>query len=115
PPPTPRSSPHSCPPTAHQPQLHPFPTRRSSDLEDHGERPERRAKAPGHRGRQLPRQGLEPAQGFLLHLVHDAGSGGLAPLSSFIDRKSTRLNSSHVSTSYAVFCLKKKSKISRSD
>src|SRR5699024_8092017 len=25
-----------------------------------------------------------------------------------IDRKSTRLNSSHVSTSYAVFCLKKK-------
>src|SRR5699024_11853925 len=25
------------------------------------------------------------------------------------DRKSTRLNSSHVSTSYAVFCLKKKS------
>src|SRR5699024_12728631 len=27
-----------------------------------------------------------------------------------IDRKSTRLNSSHVSISYAVFCLKKKSK-----
>src|SRR5207249_9966790 len=25
-----------------------------------------------------------------------------------LDRKSTRLNSSHVSTSYAVFCLKKK-------
>src|SRR5699024_12884513 len=28
----------------------------------------------------------------------------------FIDRKSTRLNSSHVSISYAVFCLKKKKK-----
>src|SRR5207249_7724930 len=28
--------------------------------------------------------------------------------SSSIDRKSTRLNSSHVSISYAVFCLKKK-------
>src|SRR5437868_11250296 len=28
--------------------------------------------------------------------------------SSFGDRKSTRLNSSHVSISYAVFCLKKK-------
>src|SRR5437868_11493095 len=28
------------------------------------------------------------------------------------DRKSTRLNSSHVSISYAVFCLKKKNKIS---
>src|SRR5690606_39754193 len=26
----------------------------------------------------------------------------------FIDRKSTRLNSSHVKSSYAVFCLKKK-------
>src|SRR5699024_11358011 len=29
------------------------------------------------------------------------------------DRKSTRLNSSHVSISYAVFCLKKKKKESR--
>src|SRR5436309_9010078 len=28
-----------------------------------------------------------------------------------IDRKSTRLNSSHVKISYAVFCLKKKKKI----
>src|SRR5699024_12566637 len=28
-----------------------------------------------------------------------------------LDRKSTRLNSSHVSISYAVFCLKKKKKI----
>src|SRR5690349_24081082 len=27
-----------------------------------------------------------------------------------LDRKSTRLNSSHVETSYAVFCLKKKKK-----
>src|SRR3989442_10139918 len=31
-------------------------------------------------------------------------SGGIAPR----DRKSTRLNSSHVRISYAVFCLKKK-------
>src|SRR5436309_8088823 len=29
---------------------------------------------------------------------------------SFLDRKSTRLNSSHVKISYAVFCLKKKKK-----
>src|SRR5690625_7790641 len=29
---------------------------------------------------------------------------------SFADRKSTRLNSSHVASSYAVFCLKKKNK-----
>src|SRR5699024_12252502 len=31
-----------------------------------------------------------------------------AQLLGLIDRKSTRLNSSHVSISYAVFCLKKK-------
>src|SRR5450631_2048024 len=30
----------------------------------------------------------------------------------FLDRKSTRLNSSHMSISYAVFCLKKKKYIS---
>src|SRR5439155_21378062 len=30
--------------------------------------------------------------------------------SAFLDRKSTRLNSSHVAISYAVFCLKKKKK-----
>src|SRR5689334_24428267 len=33
----------------------------------------------------------------------------------FQDRKSTRLNSSHSSISYAVFCLKKKKTIIRSD
>src|SRR5437868_10620797 len=31
------------------------------------------------------------------------------------DRKSTRLNSSHVSISYAVFCLKKKIKINKNN
>src|SRR5437667_6537539 len=31
-------------------------------------------------------------------------------LSSYRDRKSTRLNSSHITISYAVFCLKKKKK-----
>src|SRR2546430_3046771 len=32
------------------------------------------------------------------------------PVTLFIDRKSTRLNSSHSQISYAVFCLKKKKK-----
>src|SRR5438445_3896192 len=32
------------------------------------------------------------------------------PRGEFIDRKSTRLNSSHANISYAVFCLKKKKK-----
>src|SRR5437868_15086915 len=35
---------------------------------------------------------------------------GLVLLNRSVDRKSTRLNSSHVSISYAVFCLKKKKK-----
>src|SRR5690625_6429818 len=34
--------------------------------------------------------------------------GGVAGQQDILDRKSTRLNSSHVATSYAVFCLKKK-------
>src|SRR3989442_10895707 len=39
------------------------------------------------------------------------GGGDLAPLRARDrDRKSTRLNSSHVRISYAVFCLKKKKK-----
>src|SRR5690606_39614623 len=37
----------------------------------------------------------------LLSTVRELGIG-------FVDRKSTRLNSSHVKISYAVFCLKKK-------
>src|SRR5437667_8666089 len=36
--------------------------------------------------------------------------GFLANPAQFLDRKSTRLNSSHITISYAVFCLKKKKK-----
>src|SRR5690349_23433741 len=39
------------------------------------------------------------------------GQTGVKPLRQTKDRKSTRLNSSHVEISYAVFCLKKKTKI----
>src|SRR5256885_11577309 len=39
-------------------------------------------------------------------LLLDTGASGL-----LIDRKSTRLNSSHLVISYAVFCLKKKTTI----
>src|SRR5438067_11127244 len=38
------------------------------------------------------------------------GAAGALPGEHRRDRKSTRLNSSHVSISYAVFCLKKKKK-----
>src|SRR3712207_7324689 len=39
--------------------------------------------------------------------THDVRTSVLAAL---VDRKSTRLNSSHANISYAVFCLKKKNK-----
>src|SRR3712207_8657949 len=38
--------------------------------------------------------------------IHDTIAQGLA--ATALDRKSTRLNSSHANISYAVFCLKKK-------
>src|SRR5690625_6718223 len=37
--------------------------------------------------------------------------GGVGYAKTVLDRKSTRLNSSHVAISYAVFCLKKKNKL----
>src|SRR2546426_2179021 len=42
--------------------------------------------------------------------VDDDRSAGIDPLGGLPDRKSTRLNSSHLVISYAVFCLKKKKK-----
>src|SRR5690625_4396967 len=41
-------------------------------------------------------------------MIEGRQDGRLLPLSIKGDRKSTRLNSSHVAISYAVFCLKKK-------
>src|SRR5437773_3306237 len=40
----------------------------------------------------------------------DVDRSRLAPHNYASDRKSTRLNSSHITISYAVFCLKKKKK-----
>src|SRR5690625_2179201 len=50
----------------------------------------------------LRREGLEP--------IDLQAKDGLAMINGTQDRKSTRLNSSHVAISYAVFCLKKKKK-----
>src|SRR5256885_6043826 len=54
-------------------------------------------------------------QGAQDHADHDGRQldGAVAPLRVLpgIDRKSTRLNSSHLVISYAVFCLKKKKSI----
>src|SRR5207248_10619717 len=79
-----------------------FPTRRSSDLG-----PLRRARRRGprparHRADALDRHlRLRLARGDRPDLLPQ----GLLPPA---DRKSTRLNSSHRTISYAVFCLKKK-------
>src|SRR5690348_17636379 len=91
--------------------VHSFPTRRSSDLvrwrhrltEEGGEASERRAAMRAANPAFIPRN----------HLVEEAISaavnvGDFQPFESLLDRKSTRLNSSHPSISYAVFCLKKK-------
>src|SRR5690242_21277021 len=49
---------------------------------------------------------------YLQGLLQDGERKSIEPLSARVtlDRKSTRLNSSHMSISYAVFCLKKKKK-----
>src|SRR5690625_6501260 len=73
-----------------------FPTRRSSDLT-------------GQLGDLL---GGDLAEvGDLLRIVPGVVQHGpfrVGRLRGMEDRKSTRLNSSHVASSYAVFCLKKK-------
>src|SRR5438034_1391821 len=56
---------------------------------------------------ELAQQPPEPATLAVLPLVI-AGDSSFQPLSR--DRKSTRLNSSHTVSSYAVFCLKKKNR-----
>src|SRR5690606_41668810 len=68
-----------------------------------------------------PTQGAERTVAWLLEQQHNDGGWGnpaaprtrdLPTLAAILalhrDRKSTRLNSSHVKISYAVFCLKKK-------
>src|SRR5207253_9692013 len=91
--------------------LHSFPTRRSSDLMQgpfHGER--MRGFAPlvaelarqelgGWRGRVST---LDRMRHLTLEIILRVIFGARE------DRKCTRLNSSHVAISYAVFCLKKK-------
>src|SRR5207249_9867229 len=79
--------------SAAHPDLHSFPTRRSSDLEA---RP-RRARARRAALRGASREAVLWRARRVHFIRLDAR-----------DRKSTRLNSSHVSISYAVFCLKKK-------
>src|SRR5207244_13271801 len=105
----------SCHSSRHRSALLTFPTRRSSDLLWQNKRLLKRAL----RGR-LPAQHLRaPKRGFvgptatwLRHELRGMIEDELAPAR---DRKSTRLNSSHQIISYAVFCLKKKTKNRKSN
>src|SRR5690606_41897235 len=89
--------------------LHSFPTRRSSDLPP-WRWSRRRAGSPPSGGAEGVELGGQPPVRW------QGGGGRLQPLAAagalrlrhHQDRKSTRLNSSHVKISYAVFCLKKK-------
>src|SRR5205814_9967725 len=99
----------------HLPALHPFPTRRSSDLTA----PILRALA-GFGFEDiafLSERYIEQYQDFIERALDssitlsDIGKtlSKEVPATSSVssDRKSTRLNSSHLGISYAVFCLKK--------
>src|SRR2546428_7497843 len=65
----------------------------------------------GRRDGQFPSDGkgksFEVAKKFGLNAVHKVQAELLGDLET-LDRKSTRLNSSHDQISYAVFCLKQK-------
>src|SRR5258707_3035054 len=64
--------------------------------------------------RQLLETRAQGEQGAVrLGLVEHGGRGDLEQFLE-VDRKSTRLNSSHANISYAVFCLKKKKNIIQS-
>src|SRR5690625_6457421 len=95
-------------PTEHQ-QLHSFPTRRSSDLENPVKGPDPRKQA----RRRLKKHHRKVSQDFLprkrkYHQQFETFDGRNSY--SKTDRKSTRLNSSHVASSYAVFCMKEKNR-----
>src|SRR5699024_12694205 len=82
-------------------ELHSFPTRRSSDLG--------RARGCGRRSRPERPCRVRPARNLSAALNRPPPAAVIrCPDGWSADRKSTRLNSSHVSISYAVFCLKKK-------
>src|SRR5699024_12654247 len=91
--------------------LHSFPTRRSSDLAIFTLVPQYGEAGPLERRADLVLPAVDDAAGDKHAAVgHEAAHMGRQGDNHIGDRKSTRLNSSHVSISYAVFCLKKKNK-----
>src|SRR5690606_40759704 len=99
----------------HDPRyLHSLPTRRSSDLNSETHHQTHRYKPCHLQLRVIPRQlclwAMTITIVLLQHPIHRwyGPQNQTPPHHLHIDRKSTRLNSSHVKISYAVFCLKKK-------
>src|SRR5699024_12318937 len=92
--------------------LHPFPTRRSSDLfYAEVDLYYDASIADENNGKPFAVGSLRPIQlSTRDSLSHLAEGRSRFTTEQWKDRKSTRLNSSHVSISYAVFCLKKKTK-----
>src|SRR5690606_40444102 len=90
------------------PDLRSFPTRRSSDLLLYNQEMLEKSRE-SSRGRLKHFMAVKE-QATELSIHNDLYINQLkAEQEKTIDRKSTRLNSSHVKISYAVFCLKKKS------
>src|SRR5205814_10050461 len=88
----------------HHPDPPSFPTRRSSDLK----RVDACRLPSSLVARRTPSSLLRPPSHATAHRPACPGAASWTP--SSVDRKSTRLNSSHLGISYAVFCLKKKKK-----
>src|SRR5690348_17540103 len=89
--------------------LHSFPTRRSSDLA--GASVNAAAMLPADLSYYRYNGSLTTppcSEGVKWLVLRDPVELSAAQIAAFTDRKSTRLNSSHPSISYAVFCLKKK-------
>src|SRR5437870_10258884 len=85
---------------AGHPDLHSFPTRRSSDLT---------GTVPMHISEKSNWHCLSPVPWKTTEILVPVTTLDVLLATCRLDRKSTRLNSSHVAISYAVFCLKKKS------
>src|SRR5436309_8755722 len=71
-----------------------------------------RSRRPGAGRDRRPRAQSADHRDGVRHELRRAGRAGQARVAE-TDRKSTRLNSSHVKISYAVFCLKKKKKTAK--
>src|SRR5690349_24010251 len=99
---------------SHPLYLHTFPTRRSSDLAGRDLSNDVRfgdGRAAAQKCELVDGTGRAACMRGVVYALIDNTWDGRYALPFCTDRKSTRLNSSHVEISYAVFCLKKKKEL----